>query len=76
MAAKKLAISLDGQLAREVQQAARAEAGGNVSAWLAEAARVHLRQLAAKRALKVFEDEMGEITEAELRQAGRAWPRD
>jgi hypothetical protein len=35
----------------------------------------YLRQLAAKQALKVYEDERGEITEAELRQVRRLWPR-
>jgi metal-responsive CopG/Arc/MetJ family transcriptional regulator len=75
MPARKLAISLDGDLAKEVQRAAKAESRGNVSAWLAEAARSRLRQLAAKQALKVYEDEMGEITEAELRQVRRLWPR-
>jgi hypothetical protein len=58
-----------------VRRAAKVEAGGNVSAWLAEAARVRLRQLAAKRALKAFEDQVGEVTEAELGQARRSWPR-
>jgi hypothetical protein len=73
--ARKLAISLDGDLAKEVQRAAKVESRGNVSAWLAEAARARLRQLAVKQALKVYEDERGEITEAELRQVRRLWPR-
>jgi hypothetical protein len=42
---------------------------------LAEAARSRLRKLAAKQALKVYEDEAGEITEAGLRQVRRLWPR-
>ena len=71
MSARKLAISLDGDLAKEVQRAAKVESRGNVSAWLAEAAPQRLRQLAAKQALKVYEDEMGEITEAELRRVRR-----
>ena len=75
MSARKLAISLDADLAKDVQRAAKAEARGNVSAWLAEAARQRLRQLAARQALKVFEAENGDITEAELRQARRSWPR-
>jgi hypothetical protein len=75
MSARKLAISLDGDLAREVQRAAKTEARGNVSAWLADAARLRLRQLAAKQALKAFEDEYGAVTEAELRRARRSWPR-
>ena len=57
MSARKLAISLDGDLAKEVQRAARAESRGNVSAWLADAARLRLRQLAAKQALEAFEDD-------------------
>ncbi len=75
MSARKLAISLDSDLAKEVQRAAKVESRGNVSAWLAEAARSRLRQLSAKQALKVYEDEAGEITEAELRQVRRLWPR-
>ncbi|HXT95624.1 MAG TPA: hypothetical protein VN853_04945 [Polyangia bacterium] len=75
MSARKLAISLDGDLAKEVQRAARAESRGNVSAWLADAARLRLRQLAAKQALEAFEDEAGEITPAELRRVQRLWPR-
>jgi hypothetical protein len=73
--ARKLTISLDGDLAKEVQRAAKVESRGNVSAWLAEAAHARLRQLAVKRALKVYEDERGEITEAELRRVRRLWPR-
>ena len=75
MSARKLAISLDDDLAKEVQRAAKTEARGNVSAWLADAARLRLRQLAARQALKVFEAEKGEITEVELRRVRRAWPR-
>jgi hypothetical protein len=75
MSARKLAISLDDDLAKEVQRAARAEARGNVSAWLADAARLRLRHLAARQALKAFEADNGEITEAELRRVRRAWPR-
>jgi metal-responsive CopG/Arc/MetJ family transcriptional regulator len=75
MSARKLAISLEDDLAKEVQRAARAEARGNVSAWLAEAARQRLRQVAARQALKMFEAENGEITETELRRARRSWPR-
>ncbi len=57
MSARKHAISLDGDLAKEVQRAAKVESRGNVSAWLAEAARSRLRHLAAKQALKIYEDE-------------------
>jgi hypothetical protein len=75
MAARKLAISLDDRLAREVKRAAKAEARGNISAWLADAARLRLRQIAAKEALRVYENEAGEITGEELRQVRRRWPR-
>jgi hypothetical protein len=75
VSARKLAISLDDDLAKEVQRAAKAEARGNVSAWLADAARLRLRQLAARQALKAFEDEHGAVTETELRRARRSWPR-
>jgi len=73
---KKLAISLDRQLAKQVEQAAKVESRGNISAWLADAARLRLRQLAAKQALEAYEAEAGVITEDELAQARRLWPRD
>jgi len=75
MAARKLAISLDDRLAKEVRRAAKAEARGNISAWLADAARLRLRQIAAKEALRAYEAEAGEITDDELRQVRRLWPR-
>ena len=75
MPAKKLAISLEGQLAKDVERAAKAEAQGNVSAWLADAARLRLRQLAAKDALRAYEAEAGEITDDELDEVRRQWPR-
>ena len=75
MPARKLAISLDDRLAKEVRRAAKAEARGNISAWLAEAARLRLRQIAAKEALRVYENAAGEITNDELRQVRRLWPR-
>jgi hypothetical protein len=76
MAAKKLAISLDGQLAKQVERAAKVESRGNISAWLADAARLRLRQLAAKQALEAYEAEAGVITEDELAEVRRLWPRD
>jgi hypothetical protein len=74
--AKKLAISLESGLAGEVQRAARKRAGGNVSAWLSEAAKEHLRRQAMEAALAGFESEHGTITDAELVAAERKWPRD
>jgi hypothetical protein len=75
MPAKKLAISLDGTLARDVKRAAKKESEGNISAWLADAARLRLRQLAAKEALRAYEAEAEPITEDERREARRLWPR-
>jgi hypothetical protein len=73
--AKKLAISLESGLAGEVQRAARKRAGGNVSAWLSEAAQAHLRRQAMDAALAKFEAEHGPITATELAAAERKWPR-
>jgi hypothetical protein len=73
--AKKLAISLDPRLAGEVQRAARKRAGGNVSAWLSDAAEAHLRRQAMEAALGKYEAEHGAITEAELAVAERKWRR-
>jgi hypothetical protein len=75
MASKKLAISLDDELAKDVRRAAKAEARGNISAWLAEAARLRLRQVAAKAALRAYEAEAGAITAEERREVRRQWPR-
>jgi hypothetical protein len=75
VAARKLAISMEGQLAKQVERAAKVESRGNISAWLADAARLRLRQLAAKQALQAYEADAGAITEDELAQVRRLWPR-
>jgi hypothetical protein len=75
MPAKKLAISLEGQLAKQIERAAKTESQGNISAWLANAARLQLRQLAAREALRAYESEAGPITDDELDQVRRLWPR-
>lgn len=72
---KKLAISFEGALAERVQRAATAETAGNVSAWLAEAARERLRLQAARRILREYEAEHGRITDAEIAEVEREWPR-
>jgi hypothetical protein len=73
--AKKIAISLESGLAGEVQRAAKKRAGGNLSAWLSEAAKAHLRRQAMEAALAAFEGEHGPITDTELAVAERKWPR-
>ena len=71
---KKLAISFEGALARQVHRAAELEARGNVSAWLAEAARRRLRQSALASAVAAYEAEHGAITADELAEVRRQWP--
>jgi hypothetical protein len=73
---KKLAISFEGTLARRVLRAANDHTGGNVSAWLAEAARQRLRLLAAQEVLAAYEGEHGAITKVELSEVEREWPAD
>src|SRR5204863_7467760 len=73
---RKLAISFDATLADDVQRAAERETGGNVSAWMAEAARAQLRLRALDTALAAYEAEHGEITEAELAEVDKVWPAD
>ena len=72
---KKLAISLEGTLAARVRRAAKVQAAGNVSAWLAEAARDRLRLEAGQQLLKEYEATHGALTPAELAEAERLWPR-
>ena len=76
MPVKKIAVSLEEALASEIQRAAEEHAQGNVSAWLAEAARQRLRQHAARELLQSFEDEFGTLTAAEREKARKRWPRD
>jgi hypothetical protein len=72
----KLAISFEGDLAVQVQRAARNQTAGNVSAWLAEAARKRLRLEAGRQLLKEYEAENGSITDEQISQVEREWPRD
>lgn len=73
---KKLAVSFDGRLASEIRRAAQKESAGNVSAWLAEAARDRLRLVGGRRLLKQYEAEHGPITEQQIAEVERDWPRD
>lgn len=70
---KKIAISLDDELATEVHDAARSETNGNVSAWLANAARRELRRKALREAVAGFEKAHGAIGEAAMAEARRKW---
>ena len=72
---KKLAVSFEGGLADRVQRAAAEQTAGNVSAWLAEAAREHLRLQAARRFLDEYEAGSGVIRKEEIAEIEREWPR-
>jgi hypothetical protein len=74
MPAHKFAISFDEELAKNVARAAEEDTGGNVSAWLAEAARERLRKVEAWKLLKELEAEHGPISEEELAEVRRQWP--
>lgn len=74
MAVERLAVSFDPELAREVRQAASGTLDGNVSAWLADAARHKLRQQALGEAVRQFEEEHGEFSDQEMLQIGAEWP--
>lgn len=71
----KLAISFERRLADDVRRAAKLQTEGDVSAWLAEAARDRLRQLHMQAALNAYEGKHGVITEEELAEIRREWPR-
>ena len=67
---EKRSVSLPPELARAVDEAARAE-GTTFSAWLAQTAAHRLKLEAGRRALTEWELENGPLTEAELAE-GRA----
>jgi hypothetical protein len=68
MAVPRLAVSIDQELARAVRKAAGKE---STSSWLAEAARRRLRSEGLLRAVREWEAQHGEISDAELRAADR-----
>jgi len=72
----KLAVSFESRLADQVQRAAKRQSAGNVSAWLAAAAREHLRLEAARALLREHEAIHGRIPDASLAEVEREWPAD
>ncbi len=62
---EKRSVSLPPDLARAVEQAARAE-GTTFSAWLAQTAAHRLKLEAGRQAIAEWERENGPLTEAEL----------
>jgi hypothetical protein len=71
----KLAISFETPLADEVRRAAELETEGNVSAWLAEAARDRLRQMHAQALLDEYLAATGPIPQDIVDEVRRQWPR-
>ena len=62
---EKRSVSLPPELAKAVEEAARAE-GTTFSAWLAQTAAHRLKLEAGRKALTEWEQENGPLTEAEL----------
>jgi hypothetical protein len=66
MTVARLAVSFDAELARAVRKAAGKQP---TSAWLADAARRKLRAEGLLRVVRGWEQEHGELTQAEMRAA-------
>jgi hypothetical protein len=75
LSAAKLAISFESPLAEEVRRAAEVQTDGNVSAWLAEAARAQLRQMHGRALLAELLAETGPIPQEIRDEVRRKWPR-
>src|ERR1700733_6195098 len=69
---EKRSISLPAELARAVEEAARAE-GTTFSAWLAQTAAHRLKLEAGRQALAEWERENGPLTEAERAEGRATW---
>jgi hypothetical protein len=74
--AARLAISLEPSLAEEVRQAAEQQAEGNISAWLAEAARDRIRHTNMRAAVDQFLAENGPFSKEVIEEGLRQWPED
>jgi hypothetical protein len=73
--ANRLAVSFETGLADQVRRAAARESRGNVSAWLAEAAREHLRLNALGEWLAELDKKHGKVSAEALAEVDRLWPR-
>ncbi len=69
---ERLSLSLPDDLAVRIRDAAHAD-GTTLSAWLAHAAESQLLLRNASGAIVAWEQEHGEITDAELAAVERAW---
>jgi hypothetical protein len=74
--AARLAITFEPPLADEVRRAAELQTDGNVSAWLAKAARDHLRKMHARDAVAAHLAEHGPFPPEIIEEGHRQWPRD
>ena len=72
LAVKRLSRSLTENLAARMRQAARAE-GTSLSEWLRRAAETQLLLRNAADVITAWEQEHGEITQAELAAVEAAW---
>ena len=73
--AGRLAVSFERSLEKQVRDAAAKEAAGNVSAWLADAARERLRLDAGRQLVTEYEVRHGKISQEALAEVERQWPR-
>jgi hypothetical protein len=73
MSVRRFAISMDEELAGAIEDAAADESDGNLSAWLAKAAKLQLRQRAMREALRAHEEQHGEISAEEVEKAAALW---
>ncbi|MEX0784519.1 MAG: hypothetical protein WD557_17925 [Dehalococcoidia bacterium] len=72
MPVKKMAISVEPDLADEIVCAAGREKV-SVSRWISEAAREQIRRQASLDAVKTYEEEFGAFTDEQLERAARSW---
>jgi hypothetical protein len=70
---KKIAISLPEELADRAREEAARE-GLPLSQWMAEAVARKVRDAAALEALRMYEEEFGEISNEEMRELTSEWP--
>ncbi len=71
---EKMSVSFDLQLGQDIRASAEAQ-HQSVSAWLAEAARERLGREALGEAMREWQRVHGELSEDELREAGRVLDR-
>ncbi|HEX7672129.1 MAG TPA: hypothetical protein VF395_21185 [Polyangiaceae bacterium] len=68
----RLSVSVPAELASKIRKAAARDLTA-VSAWLAEAAESKLELVNARKAVREYEKQHGEISEQELGRVERAW---